>query len=355
MTENENHATQLRTRYVFVDTQALRRARFDWNGRSLSKLAEFTKRGQLRLLVTDITVREVKSQLKELLTEASSSLLKHSGIIGQLGASAAVDRIRDQAAALSALEASFDEFLKNTKAIDVPLISDVKSLLDDYFTRRPPFSTKKKAEFPDAMSIASVRQWCQQNNSTAYIVSDDPDLRECCSEAGPLFHVGTIAEIISRATVSQELHDALEKALSVSDYLSDQLAEKILDSEVEFRRSQLHGRASIMAVKVSEVHSVNIISLNVLDQQGQTFICEPEIEAELSLDIDVEIESRYGYGADDYEPAYHQSISQTQIDYFYPEIVVRFDPATGHLEFESIYLSGTVRVDDLDFDRHSYR
>jgi hypothetical protein len=36
MTENENRRPHLRTKCIFVDTQALRKARFDWNGRSLS-------------------------------------------------------------------------------------------------------------------------------------------------------------------------------------------------------------------------------------------------------------------------------------------------------------------------------
>jgi hypothetical protein len=57
----ESNAAHLRTRFISVDTQALRKARFDWNGRSLSKLAEFARQGQVRLLVTDITIGEVKS------------------------------------------------------------------------------------------------------------------------------------------------------------------------------------------------------------------------------------------------------------------------------------------------------
>src|SRR5262249_27004962 len=113
VTENENQRPQhLRTRYVFVDTQAMRKARFDWNGRSLSKLAEFAKQGHLRLLVTDVIVGEVKSQLRELLAEASSALTKHSGIIEQLGASAAIELARDQAAAINTLEKRFEDFLK---------------------------------------------------------------------------------------------------------------------------------------------------------------------------------------------------------------------------------------------------
>src|ERR1700726_289473 len=82
----ESNPAHLRTRFIFVDTQALRKARFDWNGRNLSKLAEFARQGQVRLLVTDITIGEVNSQLRELLAEASSSLIKHSRIIEQLGA-----------------------------------------------------------------------------------------------------------------------------------------------------------------------------------------------------------------------------------------------------------------------------
>lgn len=153
---SKNVSPNLRTRFVFVDTQALRKARFDWNGRTLSKLVEFAKAGHLRLLVTDIAVGEVKSQLRELLAEASSSVTKHSGILEQLGASTTVERMKDQTAALTTLEAAFDAFLRHTNAVNVPLISDVRSVLEDYFARRPPFSTKKKAEFPDAISIASI-------------------------------------------------------------------------------------------------------------------------------------------------------------------------------------------------------
>src|SRR6516165_3649874 len=85
---------------------------------------------------------------------------------------------------------------------------------------------KKKSEFPDAISIASIRLWCQQNRATAYIVSEDRDLQACCSESGPLFHAESINDIIARPTVSQYLHDALEKALNGTAYLRDTLIEK---------------------------------------------------------------------------------------------------------------------------------
>ena len=187
MPENENRGPHLRTKHVFIDTQAFRKARLDWHGKTLSKLSEFAKKGQLRLVVTDVTIGEVKSQIRELVEEAVSSVTKHRGILEQLGGSDVITRLDDKTAALATLEAAFDRFLKDTNATAVPLISDVKGVLADYFARRPPFSTKKKNEFPDAISIASVRAWCEKNKSSTYIVSEDADLKACCSEAGPLF------------------------------------------------------------------------------------------------------------------------------------------------------------------------
>ena len=355
MPENENRGSHLRTKYVFVDTQAFRKARFDWNGRSLKKLTEFANQGQLRLLVTDVTIGEVKSQLQELLTEANSSLNKHSGILEQLGASVAVDRVRDQATALRTLEAAFDEFLKRIDAVNIPLISDVKGVLEDYFARQPPFSTKKKAEFPDAISIASIRGWCQQYHLTAYIVSDDPDLRACCSDSGPLFQADSITEIISQATVSQELHQALEKALRDSEYLRESLVEEIYEMvPVRVERSSSFRRAVSLTAKIDDVHSVNIISVNVFEQQEQTFTCELEVEADVTLDIDVEIEGGYGYGGpDDYEPPEHHSIRRSKTEYLYAETVVRFEPPTGDLEFESISMvNQAIRIGFDDLEGH---
>jgi hypothetical protein len=353
MPEDVSGGLHLRTKFVFIDAQAFRKARCDWNGRSFSAFADLAKQGRLSLLVTDVTVREVKSQLQELLAEVTSSLLKHRGILGQLGAISAVDCVKNQAGALRTLETEFDEFLKRTKSIIVPLIADVKGVLDDYFARRPPFSNKKKAEFPDAITIASIRRWCEQNRSMAYVVSEDSDLRGCCSQAGPLLHAESVSQIISQATVSQQLHDALEVALRASDYLSKRSIDEIEGMDVDFRRSSSSGKATIVAAKIEKVHSVNVTMLNVLEQQEQTFTCEPEIEAEISFEINIEVEDRYG---SDHTPPQYHSISVTKFEYFYPEVVVRFEPATGELEFESISF-GTqgVRIDIDDVDARSYR
>jgi hypothetical protein len=44
-------------------------------------------------------------------------LSKHSGLLQQLGVSSTIDRVRDQSTALGTLEAAFDQFLQDTRAI----------------------------------------------------------------------------------------------------------------------------------------------------------------------------------------------------------------------------------------------
>lgn len=351
MDDKDNRSTHLRTKYVFVDTQALRKARFDWTGRTLSKLAEFAARGQLSLLVTEVIIGEVKSQLAELLAEANNAVIKHSSILGQLDASGALDRLRDQETALSTLEKAFNNFLQRTDAVNVPLISNIKDVLGDYFARRPPFSTKKKAEFPDAISIASIRQWCKQADATAYVVSDDPDLKACCPDDGPLFHVESIAEIISRATVSHELRERLERALAASEDFHAALADAIKGSDVEFTRS-----SGIVSARITDVLDTSLNRIEVFEQRGQTLTCQAEIEASLDLKIDVELERRYAppsaydevpwvYEAPDWE---RHTLSRTKVDYAYPEVIVRFDQSSGAIELESMTLYHTVRIDSQD-------
>jgi hypothetical protein len=137
-------AQHLLTRYVFIDTEAFRKARFDWSGKTLSRLVEFARQGHLHLLTTEVTKGDITSQLREVLADAAASLKKHEIVLQQAGAGEALTAIAGTDIAIAALDAAFEKFLKDTKAIDVPLSADLSALLGDYFARRPPFQREEK-------------------------------------------------------------------------------------------------------------------------------------------------------------------------------------------------------------------
>jgi PIN domain len=346
--------THLRTKYVFVDTQSFRQARFDWGGKKLSKLVEFARAGHLCLLTTEITKREIASQLLEVLKEAENAVRKHRVVFEQLGVTEAVPKLTDPDA-LKSLEAEFANFLTNVRATDVPLTAEVGRLFDDYFARRPPFSEKKKSEFPDAAVVASLRSWCETHKATSYVVSGDPDLISCCVSDGPLIWSESIGDIISKATVSKELYDALEKAITENETLSDTLAEHLKDLDVETSRRGRYGGPTLMSGKVEQIDDISIHYVNVLEHVGRQFTCEIEFEAELIMELEIEIEGQYNY--DDYEPSHHFSLGKTIRRIFLAEIVADFDSTTpDEIAFDSVYVSArSIELDSDELSGRGYR
>ena len=335
----------LQTKYVFIDTEAFRRAQYDWKGKALSRLVQFVNEGHLRLLITDITRREVISQLQEWLTEAATAVKKHEILLDQLEHGNVVATLSDSGA-FAKLEDAFGEFLKACRTIDVPHDTAMDEIFSDYFARRPPFSNKKKAEFPDAVVIASLKAWCGKRNAKAYVVSGDPDLKACCSNSGPLLYAATIGEIISQATVSKELHDALQETLFQSETLSEVLAEQVRELPVERGDMRLRQLTGI----VNSVDDINVHSVNVLEREGMTFTCEIEFEAGVGLRLEVEQEERFGYEPEAYEPPRVYSVERSIYRGFSAEVVMTFDPKKPDKpEFESVYVfKDSIKVDRDD-------
>jgi hypothetical protein len=83
--------------------------------------------------------------------------------------------------------ADLDKFLEECKPNVLPVKdSYLKSVLDDYFGRRPPFGEgKDKAQFPDALAIVALIDY-SKHDRTICAVSGDQAFRAGCN---PLFHL----------------------------------------------------------------------------------------------------------------------------------------------------------------------
>jgi hypothetical protein len=53
----------LETEYVFVDTEAYVRERFDWGSKSFSRIEDLAQKRQIQILTTSITKREVRNKI----------------------------------------------------------------------------------------------------------------------------------------------------------------------------------------------------------------------------------------------------------------------------------------------------
>jgi hypothetical protein len=338
MTDAPTKVTHLETPYVFIDTQALRQERLDWNGKHLARLRDLAKAREVIILTTNITKREIKGQIDDLLDETRKALTRNRTILDQLGQGTAVAAVLDADAAAK-LYAAFEVFLADAKALDVPISISTEEMFDAYFNRRPPFSDKKKSEFPDAAVVAALQTWCSSRKVRAYVVSADPDMRACSATGTELIPVDTIAEILTRHAVSEEFLAALIATLDKNEYLSERLAEEVRDQEIKPYRSGWLVESVEASAKIKRVDGINIFDVEVVERDGGRLICEVGFEAEIAVEIEVEFEGEFGYHADDYQPPIGLRREKTLHRTFYAEVVIiTLDPmAPEDIEFESIY------------------
>jgi hypothetical protein len=321
----------LETEYVFVDTEAYVRERFDWGSKSFSRIEDLVKKRQIQVLTTSITRREVQNKISEALGHARSALKKHEVIIEQLGIPTKnADHDADER-----LLNQFDDFLKKIRATAVPLTNDLEKLFSDYFQRLPPFSDGKKSEFPDAAVVDALRSFSSLKKKKIYVVSGDPDLKGCCIDGSNLIHVPSLNEIISRATVSRKFHDDLLSFATSDFWLKDDIRTQLKAARVRFYGLGRFADNIEVEASVDDVDNFKITALNVISRESdRTLYCEIEFEASVSLSLQIAV----GRFEDD----------DTDEAWVFPsaEVTFEFDPdASIKFSYLSVVAPDSVEID----------
>ena len=172
---------------VFIDTSVYEEWHFIASG-AIKTLISAGEEGRIRILLPEITEKEVLAHIRE---RSEDSKIKH---IQKLDASIfkhlpeiklTIEKLKEQAE--DAADDITERFLENvdrSKTLRIPLQEnlDLGAIIDDYFNKKAPFSEKKKSEFPDAIVLKSLDQWCSENNTTCIVLSNDSDMKNYKSE-----------------------------------------------------------------------------------------------------------------------------------------------------------------------------
>ncbi|MEH2533907.1 hypothetical protein V1277_006797 [Bradyrhizobium sp. AZCC 1588] len=334
--------THLETKFVFLDTEAFVREKFDWNSKALARFQELAASNHVKLLTTIITKTEVRRKLREHLSNAGSALKKYEVLLAQLDAGTTVQRALAPES-IEHLDNLFDDFLLKSQAIEIPLDVDITTLFDDYFRQKPPFSEKKKAEFPDAAVVQSIRRWCNRKFCKAYIVSGDPDLKACSDDV--LLHAETISEIISKATVTRRIHDELLTFVKENASLNDELHRALRGKKVTVLNPyggvyhhDIQADGAIYATS-----NLDVTELNVLTQRSTGFTCE------IQFDVQIDIELELSFGSDFFRSGYERGRTYFETESIAVSLTAELGIAFNFLnpfdsEIEELYFDPNIEI-----------
>ncbi|HMS26194.1 MAG TPA: PIN domain-containing protein [Burkholderiaceae bacterium] len=278
----------LKSQNVFVDTQAFRQHKFRFDHPALKRLLELCASGKLRLVLTETVVGEVVAQLKEQLTEANQSLRQFHKLIGPLEGN-----LPEQYQGLFAkpsdnelIEAGvtlWETYRSDAKSLLIPA-SDVDSaeLLALYFGAKPPFGqSRKKNEFPDAISALSLAAWLAKNKTNIYIVSQDHDLENWCTHTPEAIHIKSLAELIDVYNRAEERLTELTHKLFHKEEARflDAIKTRFLESGFQYSDNW---EADVENIEVQDIQSTGV---NLIEVDEDRAVVAVSVQIDFSASI----------------------------------------------------------------------
>lgn len=240
---------------VFVDSSVFIGKNYRYEHPSFVALKDAVLEGRANLLITDVTIKEVKAHIDDDVSNSSQALKKVRGAakilrnIPTLGDSAIFNDI-DRASVSEQLSSQFEQFLADAKAITVP-VSDANTqfVFDCYFKNAAPFGEgKKKSEFPDAFALSALNEWAESEHEDVFVVSQDSDM------------IGIECHF-SRLSVVSSLEEFLGKVTSYFEEFAT-LAQQLLEDnlyEIEgILKAQFQMLGFILADQVGDINETRV-------------------------------------------------------------------------------------------------
>lgn len=295
---------EIQTRNIIIDTSYFVQNIFDFNKIELQKLRDLIDNGSATLYLSDITIAEVKKKIRDLLPIAWKKLDTGDGkYLKPIPLFKKLLQQYDEEKAVEEVISSFQNFLKiwNVQIITSQEVSAL-NIYYMYSEQRPPFSDKKKKEFPDAFVLEAIRIWRDRTDKSAYLLSNDEDWRnyiethemKILGEYPTLFHIKELSPFInSIIRRDEELNDQVKFADTMLGKSWHKIRERILK---EFRS---------LGFDFDGLEDEEIVNVYPLDCQ----LFESDILGtrdyiatyELSLEIDVIVK----YSVPDYGNAFY--------------------------------------------------
>ena len=288
---------------VTIDTNIFDAAKFDLCDTSpLKTLENYVKNGKIKVILSDIVVRESKrhiaDQIKKIcgiIRKARANALEGSAehLINTIGLGEILKIVTNKDELISKGEEMFDNFLRtiNTEILGTDLI-DVGLVLGDYFETKPPFenSEKKKSEFPDAFIAQQIRKRFGETEEVV-IVSNDKGFKRACGESENHLFFSSLGKLYNAISKEDAAYDEtravitelqLRISAAVKEYIKDNENIDVhglsydkdgIESGYDYNEFYLHSISDV----TFRVHSVDEISEKT---SIVTLLCEANISAD---------------------------------------------------------------------------
>lgn len=339
----------LETRKVFIDTQSFVKAGLHFDGLAFKSFRKYCEGNELFHVSTSVVERELKSKIESSVKDAISAIQtfrRKARMLSSLD-DQKIKGLFEEISDEDIYEKSkkvFEEFMDACSTEIVEAIGiDAEELLSLYFDRKAPFGDgKKKSEFPDAISILSLKSYLKDEEKI-YVVSDDGDLKAYCDGDPKFISVESLDKLLDIYTNHTSVrHEQVKQYFIVHE---EEIKKKIVGFLEE---CDVYNSSSWEDAEVDGGLSV----LNLGDIDPSVLYVDDE-ESRITFDIDVEFEVTVTgpdfnngiYDREDGRMYTFDSTSRTEVvsTTFAVEMLLHYEFVDGKLENaedDGLYISG---------------
>ena len=279
----------LETRKVFIDTQYFHKVKFHFDSPALKSFRKLCEAGELLNITTSVVLREVESHIQSSVKEALTAMQKfkrEAAILSSLddeNIKSLFLKIPEEDIYRKA-SAVFSEFIEccNTDCIEASDV-DPEDILKLYFDRKPPFGEgKKKFEFPDALSLLSLKSSLRVDEKI-YVISEDSDIKSFCESDSQLESIDSLEKMLDLYNQYLDKRTSEVKQYFVTNELSIKAKIKDYIEGFDVYNSSTWEDAEVDDFEVTNVGHIEPSIIYISDEESQvTFDIIVEYEVTVS-------------------------------------------------------------------------
>lgn len=351
---------ELKTRLIFIDTEVFRSKNYQFGEHTLQKLEEHLTLDRLHLLLSSITVNEIRGQIRELSNDVHSKLkqfqkdAKFLRNAPDLPCFKVFEKVTVEQIYGSAI-ARFESFLAN-KHVEVVSFEgvEIEGVFDRYFAARAPFgSGKKKSEFPDAFSIEAVSRAAERRQHELCVISNDGDLKNYVQDSMRMHHLPTIEDLLDLVVRTEEI---LVKPADIGDkFIKDNIKDIEAHIIEKMEASEFYCASEDgdpYDINRIEIRSVEIVKSKILSASRDGATYEIEFSAIINADLEYVDYGNSYWDSEEKEYYYvaHNSFKRRHNERYKCYIEIDYSdglPANAEI-YEIEFESAVLELNDID-------
>jgi hypothetical protein len=274
-------------KHIFLDTNIFIRENF-FDGKKINELFRLSESEHFKLVLTIITIEEIKSNFKKHLKVAFKNHeifmeAEHSRVLRNDSMEKNLFRNMNKKAIIANFNKKLDDLIltSNVEVIEYSKL-DIKKVFDRYFANTPPFHhPDKKNEFPDAFAVELLEQWCEEEDRDCLVLTLDKGIK---ADEGSRLCISDDYEGFLDST----LRELLDDRMSVLEDLFERNSTFIDNNIKEWYEEKLGDESLYHHFVFEEIHDIEVVEINILEKAYAVVSTENE-----SINIEVVAQVEY--------------------------------------------------------------